>query len=101
MQEILGDPVVEAASQPGGFSPGTADRVRTADGRRAFVKAVSPAQNAGQPRDAPGGGPHAAALPASRPTPRLLGLHDDGEWVALVSRTSTADTRSPRGGPTR
>src|SRR5689334_9320284 len=37
---ILGEPVVEAVSQSGGFSPGTADRVTTASGRRAFVKAV-------------------------------------------------------------
>ena len=41
VEEILGAPVVEAVSQPGGFSPGSADRVRTADGRRAFVKAVA------------------------------------------------------------
>ena len=41
VEEILGAPVVEATGQQGGFSPGTADRVRTATGRRAFVKAVS------------------------------------------------------------
>lgn len=45
VEEIIGGTVVEAVSQAGGFSPGTADRVRTANGRRAFVKAVSPAQN--------------------------------------------------------
>ena len=39
--DILGSPVLAAVSQPGGFSPGSADRVCTADGRRAFVKAVS------------------------------------------------------------
>lgn len=27
---------------------------------------------------------HAAALPAYAPVPRLLGCHDDGDWVALV-----------------
>ena len=41
VEDIIGGTVVEARSQSGGFSPGTADRVRTADGRRAFVKAVS------------------------------------------------------------
>jgi hypothetical protein len=35
--EILGSPVVSAQSQTGGFSPGSADRVVTADGLRAFV----------------------------------------------------------------
>ena len=42
---VLGAPVVHAESQPGGFSPGTADRVVTAAGARAFVKAVSPELN--------------------------------------------------------
>jgi Ser/Thr protein kinase RdoA (MazF antagonist) len=81
---IIGAPVIAAESQPGGFSPGTADRVRTADGRRAFVKAVSPAQNEHSP------GMHrqearvTAALPATAPAPRLLGWHDDSDWVLLV-----------------
>ncbi|MEU5940419.1 phosphotransferase [Micromonospora sp. NPDC047548] len=84
VEDVLGDRVVEAVSQPGGFSPGTADRVRTAGGRRAFVKAVSPAQNAHSVTLHRAEGAVAAALPASAPTPRLLGRHDDGEWVALV-----------------
>lgn len=81
---IVGGPVVAAESQSGGFSPGTADRIRTADGRRAFVKAVSSAQNEQSP------GMHrreavvAAALPESVPAPGFLGVHDDGDWVALV-----------------
>ncbi|MGN9775449.1 phosphotransferase [Micromonospora sp. H33] len=84
VEDILGDRVVEAASQPGGYSPGTADRVRTARGTRAFVKAVSPAQNADSVRLHRTEARNTAALPAYAPTPRLLGLHDDGEWVALV-----------------
>ena len=47
--DLLGSPVVAAVSQPGGFSPGSADRVRTADGRRAFVKAVAGAVNPHSP----------------------------------------------------
>ncbi|WFE67214.1 aminoglycoside phosphotransferase family protein [Micromonospora sp. WMMD714] len=84
VEQIIGDRVVEARSQPGGYSPGTADRVRTAGGRRAFVKAVSPAQNPETPRMHRAEARHTAALPGSAPTPRLLGWHDDGEWVALV-----------------
>jgi aminoglycoside phosphotransferase (APT) family kinase protein len=38
----LGSPVVLAATQPGGFSPGVAARLRTADGQRIFLKAVGP-----------------------------------------------------------
>ena len=84
VEEILGSPVVDARSQPGGFSPGTADRLTTAAGGRAFVKAVSPAQNP----DTPGIHRTEAAvcrqLPDDVPTARFLGLYDDGEWVALV-----------------
>jgi len=93
VEDIIGGTVVEARSQSGGFSPGTADRVRTADGRRAFVKAVSADLNEHSP------GLHrreariAAALPAAVPAPRLLGLHDDGAWVALV--LEDVEGRSP------
>lgn len=82
--DILGSPVAEAVSQPGGFSPGTADRVRTADGRRAFVKAVSPAQNPHSPGMHRSEAAVAAALPPNAPAPALLGVYDDGDWIALV-----------------
>jgi hypothetical protein len=45
IEAVVGAPVVRAVSQHGGFSPGTADRVVAADGRWAFVKAVSTALN--------------------------------------------------------
>lgn len=86
--QILGSPVRTADSQPGGFSPGSADRVVTGDGRRAFVKAVSTAQNPlspglhrreGEVLDALQRTPGGAGV-----APRLLGVHDDGDWVALV-----------------
>ncbi|WP_329012795.1 aminoglycoside phosphotransferase family protein [Micromonospora rifamycinica] len=93
VEQIIGDRVVEARSQPGGYSPGTADRVRTAGGRRAFVKAVSPALNPQTPRMHRAEARHTAALPGSAPTPRLLGWHDDGEWVALV--LTDVDGRHP------
>ncbi len=84
VENVLGAQIIEAVSQPGGFSPGSADRVRTAEGRRAFVKAVSPAQNPDSP------GMHrreariAAALPRDAPTPSLLGSYDNGDWIALI-----------------
>jgi aminoglycoside phosphotransferase len=84
VESILGDRVVSAYSQRGGFSPGTADRVRTASGGRAFVKAVSPAQNERSVQLLRREALVAGALPAGIPAPRLLGWHDDGEWVALV-----------------
>ncbi|KAA2261652.1 phosphotransferase [Solihabitans fulvus] len=84
VETIVGGVVVEAVSQAGGFSPGSADRVRTDDGRRAFVKAVSTAQNERSPRLHRAEARVTAALPAGVPAPRLLGCHDDGDWVALV-----------------
>src|SRR4051812_7493173 len=84
VERILGAPVTEAVSQSGGFSPGTADRVVTADGRRAFVKAVSSAQNPVSPQMHRAEARNAGRLPEGVPVPKLLGTHDDGDWIALV-----------------
>ncbi|WP_406448464.1 aminoglycoside phosphotransferase family protein [Streptomyces sp. NBC_00876] len=84
VQDILGAPVVEARSQSGGFSPGVAARVRLANGRRAFVKAVSAETNPGSPDLHRAEARNTAALPAHAPVPRLLGSYDDGTCVALV-----------------
>ena len=91
--DIVGGEVVEAVSQSGGFSPGTADRIRTADGRRAFVKAVSQAQNEDSPRLHRHEARVTAALPPDAPAPTLLGTYDDGDWIALV--LSDVDGRHP------
>lgn len=84
IEGIIGGQVVEAVSQTGGFSPGTADRVLTADGRRAFVKAVSPAVNAHSADLARAETRITSALPEHVPAPRVLGSIDDGDWVVLV-----------------
>ncbi|SDT68575.1 aminoglycoside phosphotransferase family protein [Actinoplanes derwentensis] len=83
-QIIGGGPIVAADSQAGGFSPGTADRVRAASGARAFVKAVTPAlnqQSADMARDELR---ITAALPRHAASPRMLGGFDTGDWVVLV-----------------
>lgn len=84
VEEILGARVVSARSQTGGLSPGSADRVLTDVGGAAFVKAVSTAQN----EDSPGIHRMEAAvvrqLPPDLPAARFIGVHDDGDWVALV-----------------
>ena len=49
IEGICGAPVVQARSQPGGFSPGLAARVLCADGTRHFVKAVSAQANSDTP----------------------------------------------------
>ena len=82
--DVLGGRVTHATTQPGGFSPGAATRVRSATGHRAFVKAVSGDTNPHSPELHRAEARNAAALPATVPAPRLLGTYDDGTWVALV-----------------
>jgi Ser/Thr protein kinase RdoA (MazF antagonist) len=83
-EQIIGGHVVEARSQTGGFSPGTADRVRTGDGRRAFVKAVTPAINTHSAVMARREMRITAALPDRAATPRLLGGFDTGDWIVMI-----------------
>jgi hypothetical protein len=80
----LGSSVVSATTHLGGFSPGTAARLVTASGRRAFVKAVGPELNPDTPtlfRDEikvmQGVGP----LPQA---PTFYAAYDDGAWVGLL-----------------
>ncbi|MCK2215138.1 aminoglycoside phosphotransferase family protein [Actinomadura sp. ATCC 31491] len=84
VEEFLGAPVAEAVTQPGGFSPAAAVRVRTEDGRRAFVKSVGPEPNPDTPRIYRSELKIAAALPASVPAPRLLTGFELAGWVTLV-----------------
>ena len=84
VERMLGGSVTAAATQPGGFSPGTAARVTTEHGRRAFVKAVSSAQNPRTP-DLHRAEAHVVeCLPANPVVPKLIGLFDDGDWVAAL-----------------
>jgi len=82
IEEHCGSPVVEADSQPRGFTPGFASVLTCADGSRHFVKAASvKAQRmiAGSYREE---ARKLAMLPAGVPAPRLLWSHDD-DWVVL------------------
>ena len=84
----LGSTVATAESQAGGFSPGIASRIRTADGARYFVKAVGPLPNRGSPGMHRREAQVLAAMPDDVAVPRLLWSHDDEEsgWVLLVSQ---------------
>ncbi len=94
VDHVLGSAVVEAVGQRGGFSPGTADRVLTAAGRRAFIKAVGPQPNRHSPEIHRREAAVSAGLPPGLPAPSLIGTYDDGEWVALV--LSDVEGRHPR-----
>ena len=89
IEGVCGAAVVEARTQPGGFSPGLAARVRCANGARYFVKAVSAEANPDTPGLHRQEGRVLAALDpliVSRqlPVPRLCGMVDEPPWVALI-----------------
>lgn len=94
VEEILGEPVVHAVSQPGGFSPGSADRVLTPSGRRAFVKASSTELNEVSVTLHRREAHITKALSADVPAPELLGSCDDGSWTALI--LEDVEGRHPR-----
>src|SRR5580658_2549048 len=75
VERQLGGRVLAAVTQPGGFSPGVAARLRLDNGGRAFVKAVGDLNP-----EAPGihraEAAITAALPASTPAAHLLGFLD-------------------------
>lgn len=82
--EVLGAPVVTAEGQTGGFSPGSADRVVTDDGRRAFVKTASTQLNVESVRIHRREAAMAAVLPAHAHAAALIGVVDHGDWIAVV-----------------
>jgi len=84
VEATLGSPVVHAAEQVGGMSPGCATRLTCADGTRAFVKAVGAELNPETPamfrREIT-----VLGLIGSDPMwADLLASYDDGGWVALL-----------------
>ncbi len=94
VEEVLGSSVGEAHSQTGGFSPGSADRLVTQTGRRAFVKIASLAANPDAPGILRAEAAITASLPAWVPAPEYIGFIDEVEWVALV--LEDIDGRHPR-----
>ncbi|MFI0452815.1 phosphotransferase family protein [Actinomadura sp. 6N118] len=80
----LGGKVAESRTQPGGFSPGVAARLRLDDGRRVFVKAAGEELNADTPGLHRAEARVAAVIPASAPVPSFLTSFDQDGWVALL-----------------
>jgi len=89
IEEACGSAVVEARTQPGGFSPGVAARVRCANQARYFVKAASGEINRDTQRLHRQEAAVLSALDpviAARrlPIPRLRATVDRDPWIALV-----------------
>jgi aminoglycoside phosphotransferase (APT) family kinase protein len=83
VEGVIGAPIVASESRAGGWSPGSADLVTAADGRRAFVKAADGRVNARtvamHRREA-----EVLRLLDDGPAPRLLGEVDAPPWFGLV-----------------
>src|SRR5205823_3773194 len=86
VERWLGSSVISAATQVSGFSPGVAARLRTADGRGVFVKAVGPEPNPTSASIHRREASIVPLLPSTAPSPRLLWSYDEGEdgWMLLL-----------------
>jgi len=84
VEEQLGASVIEHRSQPGGYSPGTADRLLAGNGRRAFLKAVHPSLNPDSPDIHRSEARVLERMPDGVPVPRLIDWYDAEGWVALL-----------------
>lgn len=94
VERHCGSPVVEAASQTGGFTPGFASVLACADGSRHFVKAASVKAQRMFAESYREEARKLAALPPGVPAPRLLWVHDADDWVVLGIEYVAA--RAPR-----
>lgn len=90
---MLGARVIAASSAPLGLTPGLAARVQLDDGRRVFVKAAGVSRGRDEVEKLRREAWVLAGLPPATPAPRLLGVYDDGRWVAVVS--TSVDGRPP------
>jgi hypothetical protein len=84
VESLVGARIMTATNVDGGFSPGPAARCELSDGRSVFVKAAGLALNPISPSMHRREAVVLAAMPADVPAPRLIGVVDDGDWVALV-----------------
>lgn len=89
VEKTLGGPVVTSESQAGGFSLGTADRLVTENGRRAFLKAISATKHPGTADLHRQEAKVSAAFIKHAPVAGFLGFteyqsEDGGTWVALI-----------------
>lgn len=82
----LGSPIIEVHSQSGGFSPGVAARIRTADNQRLFLKAAGLLPNPDTANVHRREARITAKLPAGVPVPRFHWVIDDARtgWVVLA-----------------
>lgn len=83
LERHLQSDVVQAVSEPAGFSPGVASHLELSDGRRLFAKVIGRETNPDSPDVHRAEARILAQMPRTAPVPRLLSSYDDGDWVAL------------------
>lgn len=81
----LASPVVTTSPVVGGFSPGPAVRAELADGRSVFIKAAGLALNPLSPGMHRREAEILQLLAPTVPAPHVIGVVDDGDWVALIT----------------
>lgn len=84
IEEIMGGRAIEAVTQHGGYSPGTADRIVTEHGTRFFVKSVGTSVNPSSPDILRKEITVMQSLPEYQFGAGMVGSYDDGQWVAVV-----------------
>lgn len=87
IEKQLGSKVVNAETQHGGFSPGVAARIYTADNQCCFLKALGTEHNPTSVLFHRNEIKINTQLPTNTFAPRLLWSHDDAddtEWVAMI-----------------
>jgi hypothetical protein len=94
VETYFGSPVVDAKTQPGGFSPGVAAKILTGGGDEAFVKCVSsrmsqPSADANR-REIK----NVSALQGNPRIPKLLHSFEKENWVTLIYEV--VEGRHPR-----
>lgn len=83
VEDRIGTSVERAISQRSGFTPGFASVLVGTDGTRHFVKAASVRAQRLFAESYREEARKLAELPTTVSAPRLLWIHDDGEWVVL------------------
>ena len=86
VERVLGAPVVRTEPASGGYSPGVAEGLFTADGSAVFVKAGHPSRNADSPALLRSELRTLRSMPSGLPIAELIDALDEGPdgWVALV-----------------
>jgi aminoglycoside phosphotransferase len=84
IHDLFESPVVSHHTQWGGFSEGIASRLRCADGRHAFVKAIDADANEFARNLYEREARLAPRLPACLPVPRCHGVVRESGWIAMV-----------------